>query len=48
VNGKPVTRVDDLKQQMENIATERKTVVVMKVLRGIHTLYLEMEPNWKS
>lgn len=48
VNGKPVTRVDDLKQQMESIAAERKTVVVMKVLRGIHTLYLEMEPNWKS
>ncbi|HEU5122966.1 MAG TPA: PDZ domain-containing protein [Verrucomicrobiae bacterium] len=48
VNGKPVTRVDDLKQQMENIAAERKTVVIMKVLRGIHTLYLEMEPNWKS
>jgi S1-C subfamily serine protease len=48
VNGKPVTRVDDLRRQMESVAAERKTVVVMKVLRGIHTLYLEMEPNWKS
>ena len=48
VGGKPVANVDDLRQQMEQVAAERKTVVVMKVLRGIHTLYLELEPNWKS
>ena len=48
VNGNAVNRVDDLRRQMEAIAAERKTVVIMKVLRGIHTLYLEMEPNWKS
>jgi serine protease Do len=48
VDGKAVANVDDLRQQMERIATSRKAVVVMKVLRGIHTLYLEMEPNWKT
>ncbi len=48
VDGKAVANVDGLRQQMEQVASARKTVVVMKVLRGIHTLYLEMEPNWKS
>ncbi|MBC8095126.1 MAG: PDZ domain-containing protein, partial [Akkermansiaceae bacterium] len=48
VDGQVVTNVDGLRQQMEQVATARKTVLVMKVLRGIHTLYLEMEPNWKS
>jgi len=48
VNGQPVTGVDDLRHEMEQIAAARKTVVKMKVLRGIHTVYLEMEPDWKS
>jgi hypothetical protein len=37
-----------LQKQMVNIAAAKKSRVVMKVLRGIHTSYLEMEPNWKS
>ena len=28
--------------------TAKKAVVVIKVLRGIHTVFLEVEPNWKS
>lgn len=48
IDGNPVKDVDTLKQQMERISSERKSVVVMKVLRGIHTIYLEMEPNWKG
>jgi len=48
VDGKEISSVDDLRQQMEQIASAKKNVVLMKVLRGIHTLYLEMEPNWKG
>ena len=48
VEGQPVETVDALRQKLEQIATEKKNAVIMKVIRGIHTLYLELEPNWKS
>jgi S1-C subfamily serine protease len=48
MDGNAVANVDDLRQQLERIAAARKTMVVIKVLRGIHTVYLEMEPNWKN
>jgi serine protease Do len=48
VDGKPVDDVDTLRHVMEQVATEKKPVLVMKVLRGIHTAYLEFEPNWKN
>lgn len=48
VDGQPVNNVDALRRKMEEIATGKKSVVMMKVLRGIHTSYLEIEPNWKS
>ena len=34
--------------EMERIAATKEKVVVIKVLRGIHTSFLEIEPNWKS
>ena len=43
-----IENVDDLRAQMDAIAKAKKSVVVMKVLRGIHTIYLELEPDWKS
>jgi serine protease Do len=48
VDGQPVEDVDALRRVMEKEAAEKKAVVVMKVMRGIHTAYLEFEPNWKS
>jgi serine protease Do len=48
VNGQPTENVDALRRQMERIAASKEKVVVIKVLRGIHTSYLEIEPNWKS
>jgi serine protease Do len=48
VDGQPVDNVDALRRQMERIAANKEKVVVIKVLRGIHTSYLEIEPNWKS
>ncbi len=48
VDGQSVEDVDSLRRAMEKIASAKKTAVVMKVLRGIHTAYLELEPNWKN
>jgi serine protease Do len=48
VDGEPVNNVDMLKQKMLHIAEIKKSLVVMKVLRGIHTSYLQLEPNWKN
>ena len=46
VDGQRVSNVDALKPLMEKIAAEKKAFVVMKVVRGIHTAYLELEPTW--
>lgn len=48
VNGQATENLDALRRQMERIAASKEKVVVIKVLRGIHTSYLEIEPNWKS
>jgi S1-C subfamily serine protease len=47
VDHQPVGNVDALRQHMDKIAVARKPSVVMKVMRGIHSAYLEFEPNWK-
>src|SRR6185369_29203 len=48
VEGQPVENVDALRRNMEQIGANKKPVVRIKVLRGIHTLYLELEPNWRN
>jgi serine protease Do len=48
VDGQPVGNVDALHQAMDKVAAARKPAVVMKVMRGIHSAYLEFEPNWKN
>ena len=48
VDGQRIDGVDTLRQQMERVAACKQKVVIIKVLRGIHTSYLEFEPNWKS
>jgi C-terminal processing protease CtpA/Prc len=48
VDGKPVNDVDSLKSLMDEIARKKQDFVIMKVLRGIHTAFLELEPAWKK
>jgi serine protease Do len=48
VDGRPVGNVDSLRRELERVAAAKEKVVVIKVLRGIHTCYLEIEPNWKT
>lgn len=48
VNGQAVPDVDAMKAEMEGVATARPDAVVFRVLRGIHTLFVELEPKWES
>ena len=48
VDGQPVKDVDSLKKIMLDIAQNKKSFIVMKVMRGIHTAFLELEPAWKK
>jgi len=48
IDGETVDSVDTVRRGMEKIAASKKPVVTMKVLRGIHTAFLEIEPNWKN
>ena len=48
LDGQPVNNVESLRKIMEQLVSSRKSIILMKVLRGIHTSYLQLEPNWKS
>ncbi len=48
VGSQSVGNVDEMRRQMESISAGRQAVVRMKVLRGIHTSFLEIEPAWKN
>jgi serine protease Do len=46
VDGEPVTDVLSLKEKMKHVAAEKRKSIVLRVARGIHTVFLELEPNW--
>lgn len=46
VDDEPVTDVLSLKEKMKGVAVEKRKTIVLRVERGIHTLYLELEPKW--
>jgi S1-C subfamily serine protease len=48
VDRQPVNDVDGLRRKMEQITASKPGVVVMKVKRGIHTAFLELEPDWTN
>jgi serine protease Do len=48
VDGQPVKGVETLREIFQKIVAEKKAFVVIKVLRGIHTAFLELEPTWKK
>jgi len=48
IDGQAIENVEALRKQMEKVATEHPSVLRMKVRRGIHTVYLELEPAWRS
>jgi serine protease Do len=48
VDGHAVSNIEDLRTRMEEVAKSKKEFVRMKVVRGIHTAFLEIEPSWKT
>ncbi len=46
VEGEAIQDVSQLKSVMDRIIAEKRKFVVMKVIRGIHSLFLELEPAW--
>ncbi len=48
IDGQPVADVDALKARMADVAARRPASVVFEVQRGIRTMFVEIEPAWKS
>jgi serine protease Do len=48
VDGDPVTDVASLKLKIKQVVADKKKTMVLRVIRGIHTMYLEFEPNWDA
>lgn len=48
IQGIPIQDVADLEDTMKEIVSEKPSAVVLKVLRGIYTLFIEVEPKWSA
>ena len=48
VDERPVSNVDALTSIMEELETSQPKAVVIKVLRGIHSSFIELEPKWDA
>jgi serine protease Do len=46
VDGEPVTDVASLKSKIKRVVTEKRKTTVLRIIRGIHTMFLELEPKW--
>jgi S1-C subfamily serine protease len=48
VDGRAVPDVKSLEERMKSIAQEKPRHVTLFVRRGIHTVFVEMEPAWPA
>lgn len=48
VDGHPIGDIDDIEARMRQIEEDEPQAVVFKVLRGIYTVYVELEPRWQD
>ncbi len=48
IDGENIDDVQVLRTKMRAIASGRAEVVLIKVLRGIHTVFIELEPKWAA
>ena len=48
VNGKPIDSVGHLKAAMKSIVEKKERHINFFVERGVHTLFVEMEPDWSG
>jgi serine protease Do len=47
VNNNAVDRVETFRSLMERISAQRSEKVIMQIERGIHSFFIEIEPDWK-
>lgn len=48
VDGDPIADIDGLRASMDRVASEQPRAVVVKVIRGIYTVFVELEPKWET
>lgn len=48
IDGQPVADVDEIEAVMNQIEEEEPEAVLFKVLRGIYTVFVELEPKWEN
>ena len=48
VDGEPVGDVDALAARMDRAASAHQTSVVLKVRRGVRTVFVELKPGWRG
>lgn len=48
IDGKPVGDVEVIERIMKTLTEQTPEVVVFKVMRGIHTRFIALEPQWDS
>ncbi len=48
VAGTPVANVEGLKKILADLAEKKPKTVVFKVMRGVHTMFLEVQPSWSD
>jgi len=48
IDGEKVADVTSVRQVLERLAAAKPKSVVFKVLRGIYTMFLEVQPRWEA
>ena len=48
INEHPVDNTRDFENQIEELAKEKRPSVLFHLKRGIHTLFIEIEPDWEK
>jgi serine protease Do len=48
IDGVSVGTVDKVEEIMKSLAEKQAKSVTFRILRGIHTLFIELEPQWKA
>lgn len=46
IDGRPVRDVGTIKERLAEVEREKPPAVVLRVRRGIHSLFVEMQPSW--
>jgi len=48
VDGKKITGLEDLKTALAEVAKSKPKSVIFKAMRGTHTVFLEVQPDWSE